>query len=126
MGVFRFVVSAGIALAFVSSGVMVVAQSSTASLLDAYNPLITALNEHYLFADDRIRVVELRRSRETRICTGPSHHQVALAITADTRQLEIGPRECITVEAKTIDLQAARPLDPRTTIKVDVATFAKR
>ncbi len=80
-------------------------------------------DEYYFFEDDRKQVIDYKRERVVRICTGESEHLVPLKVTFDNRTAMIDEGDCMRVEAKSVYLEPAEPLDANWTIRAEVETL---
>lgn len=85
--------------------------------------LYSGPDEYYFFEDDQKQVVQYKEDRLVRICTGDSNHLVPLKVTFDGETAQIGEGDCMRVEAKSVSLEPAEPLDENWTIRAEVETL---
>lgn len=80
-------------------------------------------DEYYFFESQKKQVVNYKEERIVRICTGDSQHLVPLKVSFDGQTTEVGEGDCMRIEAKSVSLEPAEPLDPNWTIRAEVETL---
>lgn len=93
------------------------------SILEHMARMHSPADEYFLFEQDRKQVADFKTDHIVRICTGESRHLVPLAVHYDGNSATVASGDCIRVEARKIELQPAKLLDPNFVIEARVKTI---